>query len=125
MMKSKMVERINNTFSKIKALDSELSAYFKSPDAKIERFKKIELGSKVIELQGLNKEFMSQMDLFFDLELGSTDDFSQEVNVYHHSITELSKPYEEINSEELKKIKEIINKHNSTQQNEEIQTQTE
>lgn len=109
MTNNKIVPKIHSTFEKIKSLEKEIAVFFKDGSNKeVDKYKKIEIGSKVFEIQSTVSEFKNLMDLFFDLEIGTVDDLSQEVNVFYNQLIEIQKPSSEINDETLRKFKEHI-----------------
>jgi uncharacterized protein YutE (UPF0331/DUF86 family) len=110
-MKTKLIDKINVLYDKIKSIETELSDVVKDQDKlkNVERFDKIMLGTKVFELQKLNNELFNSIEIFFDVAEGTLDELSEEVKSYYLMVEELKKPTSETDPEEIKKIKQMIN----------------
>lgn len=108
-MKNKMIEKISSSFSKIQELEISIGK-----ELKIEKdrnpLEKIEVGSKIIELQRLNTQLFSDIDTFIDIMEGTIDELPNELKSYYKQVVEFNLPISEEDSQEIKKFKELIQK---------------
>jgi len=104
---SKLIEKISSIHNQIEMLQTTLSSNLPISD-KVDRTNKLNLGSMMLELYGLNLQFLSLVELLFD-NGGSLNDIPKEPLEYYNAIQELKKPVSDTDAEEIKNIKNYIN----------------
>ena len=107
-MKTKLIDKMNATYTKLKSLEQEVATSFKGAKD-LERFEKISIGAKVVNLQTINTELFNLIDVFLDVAEGTIDELPEEIKTYYLTVQELKKPVSDADTEEIKKFKEIIN----------------
>jgi hypothetical protein len=108
-MKTKLIERITSVYNQIKTSEQEIQKDLKTEN--VDRVNKLQIGSKGLKLQELNLEFFNTLDIFLNVADGCLCDLSTEINDYYNLLTELKKPVSDVDSDEIRKIKEMINSY--------------
>lgn len=107
-MKNKFIQNIDNIYSQIVSLEKEINEGYSKIDLK-DKFDKMNIGGKMLNLSNLNTELFKTIDLFFSIAEGSIEELSESVQIYYNQIQELKKPLSDTDPEEIKKMKEFIN----------------
>ena len=107
-MKNKLLDKISSIHTQIEALDKELSSIQFSEN--VDRTNKLTIGTKVLTLQELNTKLFLAIEMFLDLD-GTVDELPEGAKEYYLKVEELRKPVSDTDTEEIKKIKEFINKY--------------
>ena len=76
----------------------------------MDRTNKLTIGTKVLTLQELNTKLFLAIEMFLDLD-GTVDELPEGAKEYYLKVEELRKPVSDTDTEEIKKIKEFINKY--------------
>lgn len=108
---NELISSVEEKFKQIEQLEQSLRASYanlKNPS----KSDKLSIGSNVMKLNQLNTEIVSTIDMYLNYMEGSLDNFSKVVSDYYSAIKELQKPIEEIENEDLRKFKELINSKN-------------
>ena len=70
------------------------------------------LGTKMWELNSLNTELLTGIHLFTNALDFTVNDLPLDVKDYYLQLEELKKPISDVDPEEIRKIKEMINSYN-------------
>lgn len=106
--KTKLKETIENLYNEIQGLNNKLQntmLSIKDPS----KMDKIDIGKEILKLGELNAELSTSIDLYLKYLGGGLEDFNTFCKQYYLSLKELKKPVSEIENEELKKFKELVN----------------
>lgn len=107
-MKSKFVENINSLYNQVVSLEKEINEGYSKVDPN-DKFDKLNLGGKMLNLSHTNTELFKTIDLFFSIAEGTLEELPENVRVYYNQIEELKKPLSENTPEDIKKLKEFLN----------------
>jgi uncharacterized protein YlzI (FlbEa/FlbD family) len=107
-MKNKLIEKIESIYKEIQTIENELDSKKLQLDS-IEKLDRLEFGAKVLKIQQLNTELFTSLDIFLSLAEGKIDELDTKVAEYFNQVNSLKQPIQDSDSEDVKKLKEVIN----------------
>jgi len=107
-MKNSFIEIIEDLFIKIQDTHAEINDSYKKLDVK-DKSNQLSLGVKMLNLNELSLKFHYTVELFLNVLQGTMEELPEGIQKFFEEMEELKKPAADTDSEDVKKVKEMLN----------------